>query len=260
MTRFRPDAVPAFTNPTENDLGRRNLLALGGAGLFTLAVAGCGGSSTATPAAVVTQTERDDRALSVDEAHQRLVTGNARYVAGTPSYPDQSLARRATLGSKGQKPFVSVLACADSRVPPELVFDQGLGDMFVVRSAGEVVDKAVLGSLQFAVAEFHTPLLVVLGHSKCGAVKATAEALEKKSGPSGTDVDALVTAIIPAVEEAEKSGAAANDLISVAVADNAALVVKQLSASKVLSAAIASKQLKIVSAVYDTDSGQVAFA
>jgi carbonic anhydrase len=258
MTRSRPNIDRRFTDPTETALGRRNLLALGGAGLLTLVVAGCGGS-TAKPAAVA-EVDRDDHALSVDEAHQHLVAGNARYVAGTPTYPDQSLARRATLGSKGQKPFVTVLACADSRVPPELVFDQGLGDMFVVRSAGEVVDRAVLGSLQFAVAEFHTPLLVVLGHSKCGAVKATMEALDKKSAPSGTDVDALVEAIVPAVDEAEKSGAAAKDLVGVAVADNAARVVKQLSASKVLSAAIAAKQLKIVSAVYDTDTGQVHFA
>jgi carbonic anhydrase len=152
-----------------------------------------------------------------------------------------------------------VLACADSRVPPEAVFDQGLGDLFVVRSAGQVVDNAVLGTLQFGVEEFKTPLLVVLGHTNCGAVKATVEAIEKKSPPSGTAVDALVTAITPAVDDAAAMGAKDADLLSVSVDNNIDRVVQQLSDAKVLSLAVKSRHLKIVGALYDLATGEVSF-
>jgi carbonic anhydrase len=244
-------------------LGRRRLLAGAGAGLAALALAGCGGEQAAAQAATSGGSdvpERDDAtALTWKQARKRLEEGNTRFVAGKAAHPDQGSARRLELHDSGQKPFVCVLSCADSRVPPELVFDQGLGDLFVVRSAGQVVDRAVLGTLQFGVAEFKTALLVVLGHSKCGAVKATVEVLEKKSAASGTEVDALVAAITPAVTEAHELGAAAGDLLSVAIGNNVERVVDQLSDAKVLGAAVKARKLKILGAVYELDTGEVSF-
>src|SRR5215471_17328988 len=105
------------------------------------------------------------------EALQRLKAGNARFAADQPSKRDVSKARRAEV-AKGQKPFAVVLACADSRVAPELIFDQGLGDIFVLRVAGNISEPAVRGSIEFAIQYVNTPLIVVLGHESCGAVKA----------------------------------------------------------------------------------------
>jgi carbonic anhydrase len=140
-----------------------------------------------------------------------------------------------------------------------MVFDQGFGDLFVVRSAGQVIDDAVLGTLQFGVAEFKTPLLVVLGHSKCGAVKATIEAVEKKKAATGTAVDALVSAIAPSVHEAVELGAKEADLLPVAVDNNVERVVRQLTAAKLLSVEVKSRRLKILGAVYDLATGEVSF-
>lgn len=102
-----------------------------------------------------------------------LVEGNRRYQAQRLTHPHQNAARRAALAA-GQHPFAAVLSCADSRVPPEIVFDQGLGDLFVVRVAGNITDDVVLGSLEYAVEHLHVPLVVVLGHYKCGAVTVPA--------------------------------------------------------------------------------------
>ena len=170
--------------------------------------------------------------------------------------PDQDIAYRTALAA-GQHPFAAILSCADSRVPPEIVFDQGLGDLFVARTAGQVVDHAVLGSIQYGIAELKIPLLVVLGHEKCGAVKATIEAVEKKSAASGTDIDALVAAIKPAVEEEEEAAAA--DLVDAVVRRNATNIVAALGKKPILSDAVAAGSLQIVAARYDLDAGTVEF-
>jgi carbonic anhydrase len=245
----------------EARLGRRELLALGGSGLLAASLAACGSKKQATAAeGVVKVAERNDaNALSWKEARKRLEEGNARFAGGRAAYPDQSRKRREGIGAGKQRPYASVLSCADSRVPPEIVFDQGLGDLFVVRSAGQVLDSAVTGTLQFGVAEFGTPLLVVLGHTKCGAVKATIEALEKKQAASGTDVDALVGAITPSVQEAEELGAKSTNLLTMAVDANVERVVEELSDAKVLSVALKSRKLRILGAVYDIVSGEVEF-
>ncbi|HEX2805535.1 MAG TPA: carbonic anhydrase, partial [Kineosporiaceae bacterium] len=221
---------------------------------------GCGGKELAGPAAKASIPERDDsEAVTVKEARLLLEEGNLRFSTGKPAHPDQGPSRRRRIGSGGQKPFVSVLSCADSRVPPELIFDQGLGDLFVVRSAGQVVDRAVLGTLQFGVAEFGTPLLVVLGHTMCGAVKATIEAKEKKTPASGTDIDTLVRAILPSVNEAEELGADEKELVTVAVGHNIERVVEQLRRSKVLALAVKARKLKILGALCDIATGEVEF-
>jgi carbonic anhydrase len=241
-------------------LDRRRLLTLAGSGLVLASLAACG-KKAAPVAAPALIPERDDaEELPPKEARKRLQEGNERFVLGKSQHPDQSLTRRKALG-EGQAPFAAVLSCADSRVPPEVVFDQGLGDLFVVRSAGQVLDDAVLGSLQFGVGELKTPLLVVLGHSGCGAIKATIEAVTKKSPPSGTGIDALVAALKPAVKDAEEGGAEGEEaLVAAAVANNVDNVVEQLKTAKVIENAIKAGKLRIQGAIYEIDTGEVIFS
>ena len=130
-------------------------------------------------------------------AWKALKEGNERFVAGTPEHPSQSIERRSAL-AKGQKPTAVLFGCADSRVAAEIIFDQGLGDMFVVRTAGHVVDSAVLGSIEYAVTVLDVPLIVVLGHDSCGAVKATLEALEDGDVPGGYVRD-IVERVTPSI-------------------------------------------------------------
>ena len=118
-------------------------------------------------------------AISADDALAQLVEGNRRFVSGEVARPHQSAARRAEL-AKGQAPVAIVLTCSDSRVAPELYFDQGLGDLFVIRNAGNVLDDHVLGSIEYAVEHLHVPLLIVIGHEKCGAVSAAVGGGERR--------------------------------------------------------------------------------
>jgi carbonic anhydrase len=191
-----------------------------------------------------------------DDAIARLKAGAERFASGGVQRPDQDTTYRATLAA-GQHPFACILSCVDSRVPPEIVFDQGLGDLFVTRTAGQVVDHAVLGSIQYGVAELKIPLVVVLGHEKCGAVKATVEAVEKNSAPGGNDIDVLVTAIKPAVQKAEADKA--TDMLDASVRNNVANIVTDIGTKPILSAAVAAGTLKIVGARYDLDTGKVEF-
>jgi carbonic anhydrase len=236
---------------------REALFLLGGSVAGGSFAGGAWGATAVSAGAADAAAERsDDDKLTSRQALARLAAGNARFVAGTAVHPDQGVDRRTAL-REGQHPFAAVLACADSRVAPELLFDQGLGDLFVVRSAGQVLDHAVLGSLQYGVGELETPLLVVLGHSRCGAVKATIETIEKHAEPSGTDIDALVAAIRPAVEEAEELGASEKNLLSVSIDMNVERVVEHLKTAPVLAAAAKLRKVKIVGATYDLGTGQV---
>jgi carbonic anhydrase len=137
-------------------------------------------------------------------AWKALKEGNERFVAGTPAHPSQSITDRARLAA-GQKPTAVVFGCADSRVAAEIIFDQGLGDMFVVRTAGHVIDSAVLGSVEYAVSVLNVPLIAVLGHDSCGAVKATLEALDTGVMPGGYVRD-IVERITPSVMQGRHSG------------------------------------------------------
>ena len=130
-------------------------------------------------------------------AWKALKEGNERFVAGKPEHPSQSIEDRARLAA-GQQPTAVVFGCADSRVAAEIIFDQGLGDMFVVRTAGHVIDSAVLGSIEYAVAVLNVPLIVVLGHDSCGAVKATLAALDDGEMPTGYVRD-IVERVTPSV-------------------------------------------------------------
>jgi carbonic anhydrase len=181
-----------------------------------------------------------------------LTRGNKRYVANKAIHPHQSARLRHRL-AHGQHPFAAILSCADSRVPPELVFDEGLGDLFVVRVAGNIVDDAVTGSLEYAAEHLHVPLIVVLGHTHCGAVEATI----KGGNGHHSHIDALVKAIKPAVEQAAHEP---GPLSFNAVRDNVQLAVKQLRESEpILNELEKAGTLKIVGAIYDLDKGTVQY-
>jgi carbonic anhydrase len=186
-----------------------------------------------------------------DEALQRLLEGNRRYVANRPAL-DESPRRRIEV-AQGQRPFAAILGCVDSRVPPELIFDQGLGDLFVVRTAGEVLDHAVLGSLEFGIEELHVPLLVVLGHEHCGAVKAAMEVLAQH-GEAEADIEYLVEALAPAVEQGVRLG---GDVWEGAGRAQVTLKVEQLRRAPVLAPAVKAGVLNIVGAWYSLETGLV---
>ncbi|MBV8966668.1 MAG: carbonic anhydrase [Mycobacteriaceae bacterium] len=137
-------------------------------------------------------------------AWKALKEGNERFVEGRPAHPSQSVEHRASLAA-GQRPTAVVFGCADSRVAAEIIFDQGLGDMFVVRTAGHVIDSAVLGSIEYAVTVLDVPLIVVLGHDSCGAVGATLKALDEGVIPRGYVRD-LVERVTPSVLSGRREG------------------------------------------------------
>jgi len=139
--------------------------------------------------------------LTPAAAWQRLRDGNDRFVHGTAEHPDQDAARRATLGYS-QHPFAVIFGCSDSRVAAEIIFDQGIGDMFVVRTAGHVLDTTVIGSIEYGIEILDVPLVVILGHDHCGAVEAAADALRTGKLPSGF-VRAIVDRVIPSIVSLE---------------------------------------------------------
>jgi len=182
------------------------------------------------------------------EALQRLLDGNQRYVAGRAVRPNQTTARRATVAG-GQHPFAAILGCSDSRVPPEIVFDQGLGDLFVVRLAGNVADPVALDSLDYAVTHLGARLILVLGHERCGAVTAAVEGHEEPG-----DVGPMLAELRPAVAAAK---ALPGNPVANAIRANVDLTVDNLRTSKPLSAMVASGQLKIVGGTYHLATGKV---
>lgn len=191
-------------------------------------------------------------ATTPDEALNNLMAGNARYVQGAPIHPNQSAERQAEV-AEGQHPWAAVLGCMDSRVPPEIVFDQGLGDLFVARTGGQVIDNVVLGSLEYAV-EHGAKLLMVLGHQNCGAVKATIEVLQTNGHADG-QIEALVEAIKPAVISAQSQS---GDLLDNSIRANVMLEVEYLnSSSQIVSSALDSGAMKLVGAIYDLHTGAV---
>jgi carbonic anhydrase len=188
-------------------------------------------------------------AVTPDQALSQLMAGNARFVAHTPKHPNQGQARVHELAS-GQHPVAVVLSCSDSRVPPELVFDQGLGDLFVVRVAGNVADDAAIGSIEYAVEHLGAPLIIVMGHQKCGAVTAA-----MNGGETGNHIHAVVDPIMPVVSQAKQSP---GDPVDNAIRLNVNKVVGELErAEPILSAKAKDKSLKIVGAYYSLDNGAV---
>jgi carbonic anhydrase len=188
--------------------------------------------------------------VSADDALQTLLAGNHAFVTAGATCPRQTTARRSEVAAE-QHPIAVVIGCADSRVPPEAIFGQGIGDLFVIRVAGNVIDDAVLGSVEYAVEHLGASLVVVLGHSKCGAVKA---ALAAVAPPP--HLDALVGRIRPAIEHArqQKGGDALDNAVR---ANVAASVHDVLTSRPVLAPLVAKGLVKVVGARYDLDTGAV---
>ncbi|MGH6911616.1 MAG: carbonic anhydrase [Phenylobacterium sp.] len=191
-------------------------------------------------------------------AMARLVAGNKRFSSGHATHPDADAHRRQLIAA-GQRPFATILSCADSRVPPELIFDQGLGDLFVVRIAGNVVDDDVLASIEYSVIHTGCTLVLVLGHARCGAVSATIDALAGHGSPedANTKIGSLAALITPAVKAVPAS---ARDPLDAAISINA-----QNSAAAILAGSPPLKtradagRLRIVAARYDLNDGRVTY-
>src|SRR5881398_2457277 len=186
------------------------------------------------------------------EAIAKLKEGNARNTSGNMQHPGQTTERRAEL-AKSQHPFAIIVSCSDSRVPPEIVFDQGLGDLFVVRVAGNVIDDHSQGSVESAVDHLAVRLIVVLGHQSCGAVKAAKETIAAKTKAPG-HIQSLVTAIQPAVEATAKG-----DLEATIKANVKDVAQALRSSTPVLKPKVDSGDVRVVGAYYNLDTGAITF-
>jgi carbonic anhydrase len=200
--------------------------------------------------------------VTADEALKKLMDGNARFVESKMTAGALcDVAAREKL-AKGQKPYAIVLSCSDSRVPPELIFDQGLGEIFVVRDAGNVTDPIVLGSIEYAAEHIGSPLIVVLGHERCGAVTATVDANGKGEGNIGAIVKAIAPALKKVKAECKKHKECdkkdKSKLIERVVDTNARMVASNLvKQSKVIAELVKEGKVRIVAAKYDLDDGKV---
>lgn len=205
--------------------------------------------------------------ISPDEALQKLMDGNRHYVENKLTNASMCDTATRTSLANSQKPYAIILTCSDSRVPPEIVFDKGLGEIFVVRVAGNVPDPVVLGSIEYAAEHLGSPLVMVLGHEHCGAVKATVDAKGKSTGSA--NIDAIVKVIEPNVKLAARNCDACkgeqkcaetkkSEFVECVIDANAKTVAANLTKkSKILKHLAAEKKIKIVAAKYDLDDGIV---
>lgn len=238
---------------SEHD-SRRSFLQGAGLSLLAAALPASFAQGQAAAPATTPLATRPPGPEAAAESLRQLQAGNLRFQKGQLQHPDETLQRRHDVALK-QAPFATVLACSDSRESPELLFDQGLGDLFVVRTAGHVLDNAVIGTLEFAVAELHVPLLVVMGHQRCGAIKATLDAVTTAALAPG-QMEALVDAIRPALLLAKGEG---DIRFTNVVKANVKVTIDRLQNSKLLSEAVAKQQLRIIGAYYQLDTGVAEF-
>jgi carbonic anhydrase len=230
-------------NCDSKTLSRRHLMAGAGALL----------AATTFPVSRGRAAEPAANAISPAEALDQLKQGNARYLAGEFNERDYFAGRAAR--AQGQAPIVGVLACADSRVPPEIIFDKGPGEVFVVRDAGNVVSNYGLASLEFSVAVLGAPLLLVLGHSSCGAVAAAMQSVRERKKLPG-HLPELVEAIQPAVNAAHAKHP--GDLLAATIEENVRLGMSELKKrSDVIGDAVKSGKVAIQGGVYDLATGKV---
>ena len=194
----------------------------------------------------------DQPSVAAAEAISKLKEGNGRYTSGNLQHPGQTTERRTEL-AKSQHPFAVILSCSDSRVPPEIVFDQGLGDLFVVRVAGNVINNEGLGSIEYGVDHLGARLILVLGHQSCGAVQAARETVAAKTKAPG-HIESFITAIKPAVE------ATAKDDLDTTIKANVKHVVQALrSSTPILKAEVDSGKIQVIGGYYSLDTGAVTF-
>jgi carbonic anhydrase len=228
---------------------RRTLLAGGLAGA-SVALAGCSSTNAATSA---TSASREARPSTPAAAYARLMAGNKRWVSGGLHHPDRDPGRREFVAQK-QEPFGAVLACIDSRAPPELLFDTGLGDLYVMRTGGEAAGPVVTGSVEYGPVTSGTPLVVVLGHQRCGAVEAAYKSL-RDGKPLPGNLQAIVGALRPAYEQAAREGGA--DPVDTMARAQVTLTAADLRSNKGLSPLVRKGTLAVVGAYYSLDTGKV---
>lgn len=193
--------------------------------------------------------------ITADQALQLLKEGNARFVAGVPTHNHQDEARRIDTALNGQHPFATVIGCSDSRVPVEIIFDQGIGDTFIIRVAGNVIDTDEAGSIEYGVAHLNTPILVVLGHSSCGACTAVVQGAQLTG-----NIPPLVDNIIPAKDKvvAANPTLTGNALVAAVIKQNVWQGIEDLFEISPISAdLVRTGKLKVIGAVYNLQSGQV---
>lgn len=197
--------------------------------------------------------------MSPDQALDRLIAGNRNFVAGRPSSSDLSTRRRLAL-AQGQTPFAALIGCADSRVGPEHLLGAGLGELFIVRTAGNYVDAAGMGSIAYAVAALKVPLIVVMGHERCGAVDAALSVVERNA-QFPPALSRMVEPILPAIISARAGLQPGENLLDACVSANVRRVVAELrgSSDPILSEPIDIGLVKVVGARYDLDTGEVDF-
>ncbi len=195
-------------------------------------------------------------AYTAEEALRRLKEGNARFVSGHARFPTAQKEVLADL-AQGQQPYATVLGCSDSRVPPELVFDAGFGELFVVRVAGNVLGPSIMGTLQYAGVHLHTPLFVILGHEGCGAVKA-AIASKFHRARQKSRIAVLLENILPALDSLDPT-LPPEALLSAAVEANVRWTMRKLLESPEGKARAARGEIELVGALYDLDTGRVRF-
>ena len=198
------------------------------------------------------QYNRKALVTSPEEALKLLVQGNKRFADETILADQMGKIKRAELVNHGQHPIAVIVSCSDSRVPPELIFDQGLGDLFVIRVAGNVIDSVAMGSIEYAVEHLHTPLLMVLGHDHCGAVTAAVE-----GGEAPGSLPSIINRINPAVAMARKDQADKDHLIDQAILKNVNLNITAANQSHLVKEATEQGHLMVIGAVYDQISGLV---
>lgn len=230
-------------NDRQINLSRRNSLKFVAGAIGTGILAARIGSDGVAPEPAVAQND-----LTPDAALQKLMDGNKRFVDRKRQSPNQDLPRLVEV-AKAQKPFAAILGCADSRFPSEIIFDQGLGDLFVCRVAGNVATPEEVGSLEFGTLVLGAKVLVVIGHKRCGAVDATIKGAQVPG-----QIGSLLDAIKPAVESSKNQ---TGDRLENASKANVVLQAQRLKASPVISKLIAENKLKVVGGYYDLDTGAV---
>ncbi|MDR0327257.1 MAG: carbonic anhydrase [Planctomycetaceae bacterium] len=194
--------------------------------------------------------------IAPQEALQMLIDGNARFVAGNLTHPDETLDRARDTAINGQHPFVTILSCSDSRVPLDIIFDQGIGDIFAIRVAGNVIGDHELGSIEYGVEHAGTRLCIILGHTKCGAVTAAST-----GGGNEGNISSLMQAIRPAVQRTEKeTGKTGKEIVEPCAINNVFHQMETLyKKSEILREAVHNGDLLIVGAIYDIETGKVEF-
>lgn len=234
---------------------RRALLA-GGLAVATVALAGCSSTSAAPSASGASPTSSaspEARPATPAAAFARLVDGNKRWVSGDLRHPDRDPDRRQ-LVAQTQEPFGSVLACIDSRVPPELLFDTGLGDLYVMRTGGEAVGPVVTGSVEYGPMTSGTPLIVVLGHQRCGAIEAAYKSI-RAGKPLPGHLEAIAKALRPAYEQAVREGG--TDPVETMARAQVRLTAADLRSNQDLAPLVGKGALAVVGAYYSLDTGKV---